>query len=212
MLIYKITNDINDRIYIGQTTLSLKERIYNYRKEYKHDKRHRPILDAMRKYGIEHFNFKIVGDNISSMEELDEKEKFYIKKYKSLCSENGYNIELGGNGRGKHSEETKRKISEAQKGKLNHMWSKTGKQNSTSHPIIELTTDKTYESANLASKDLNLNPSHVCSVARGERGSTGGYVFRYMNQTGKIIQPQSITRIRQKQIRDKVLPKYKKYI
>lgn len=56
-----------------------------------------------------------------------------------------------------------------------------------SQSIIELTTGKTYESANLASKDLNLHPAHVCGVARGERGSTGGYVFRYMDHTGKII-------------------------
>lgn len=127
MLIYKIINDINNRIYIGQTTLSLKERIYNYKKEFKHDTRHRPILDAMRKYGFEHFFFEIVEDNIQTQEDLDEKEKYYIQFYHSLCKENGYNIELGGNGRGKHSEETKKKISKAQKGELNHMWGKTGK-------------------------------------------------------------------------------------
>ncbi len=57
MLIYLIKNDINNKVYIGQTTLSLKERIHNYRREYKYNKRHRPILDAMRKYGIEHFSF-----------------------------------------------------------------------------------------------------------------------------------------------------------
>ncbi len=78
--------------------------------------------------------------------------------------------------------------------------------------MIELTTGKIYESANLACKDLNLSPSHVCAVARGERGNTGGYVFRYMNHTGEIIQPENIVKIRQKAIKDKVLPKYKRYI
>lgn len=212
MLIYKIVNDINNKIYIGQTTSSLKERISNYKKEYKYDKRHRPILDAMKKYGMEHFSFEIVEDNIQIKEELDIKEKYYIKYYHSLCKENGYNIELGGNGRGKHSEETKQKISESQKGKLNHMWGKTGNQNATSRPIIELTTGKKYESANLASKELKINPSHVCAVARGERGSTGGYVFRYIDHTGKIIQPKDITKIRKKDVRDKILLEYKKYI
>ena len=166
----------------------------------------------MRKYGIEHFQFEIVEDNIQTREELDEKEKYYIQYYHALCSQHGYNIELGGNGRGKHSKETKMKISAAQKGELNHMYGKTGKLNKTSQPIIELTTGKIYESANLACKDLQLSPSHVCAVARGERGSTGGYVFRYMNHTGNIIQPQKITKIRQKDIRDKVLPQYKQYI
>lgn len=80
----------------------------------------------MKKYGFEHFHFEILEDNIKTKEELDEKEKQYIKEYHSLCSENGYNIELGGNSAGKHSEETKKKIGESQKGEKNHMWGKTG--------------------------------------------------------------------------------------
>lgn len=212
MLIYKIINDINERVYIGQTTKTLAERICNYKKEYKYDKRHRPILDAMRKYGFEHFHFSIVEDNILTREELDEKEKQYIREFESLCSQKGYNIELGGNGRGKHSEETKRKISYAQLSNKNHMYGKVGQQNAMSNPIIELTTGNIYESANLASKDLNLHFSHVCSVARGERGSTGGHVFRYLDKNGNIIQPDKITKIKSPSVKQKVLPQYKKYI
>ena len=55
MIIYKITNLINNKIYIGLTTCSLKERWNNHRHCAKSDPRH--LYCSMRKYGIE--NFKI---------------------------------------------------------------------------------------------------------------------------------------------------------
>lgn len=55
MIIYKITNLINNKIYIGLTTCSLKERWNNHRHCVKSDPRH--LYCSMRKYGIE--NFKI---------------------------------------------------------------------------------------------------------------------------------------------------------
>ena len=157
MLIYKITNDINNKVYIGQTTQQLKDRIHNYKEDIKNPKRSRPIIDAMKAFGFDKFHFVILEDNIKDKQVLDEREIYYIKLYKSLITENGYNIELGGNSNGKHSEETKRKIGEAQKGELNHMYGKIGKLNATSKPILELTTDKQFESAMLASNYFNVN-------------------------------------------------------
>ena len=54
MLIYKITNNVNNKIYIGQTTKTLKERISNYEREVKYTKgrKERPISKAMKKYGL----------------------------------------------------------------------------------------------------------------------------------------------------------------
>lgn len=116
MLVYKIYNDINTKIYIGQTTLSLEERIQRYKKELKYRPNSRPIIRAMNKYGFNHIFFEIVKDNIQTRQELDTYERYYIKYYQSLITEKGYNVELGGSGNGKHSEETKQKISEAQRG------------------------------------------------------------------------------------------------
>ncbi len=210
MLIYKITNLINSKTYIGQTTTSLQERIYNYRKECKWSKNPRPVIFAMRKYGIENFTFEIVENDIPTKKLLDEKERYYINEvYKSLTTQGGYNVELGGNGIGKHSEETKRKISEAQCGELNHMFGKTGAANITSKKIIELTTGKVYGSASEGARELGLSFSHVCSVARGERGSTGGYVFRYLDEDNVPVKPVTIAKIKSLRIREKILPIYK---
>ena len=58
--IYKITNTINNKVYIGKTVASIEERW----KEHCHDyKRHRcekrPLYAAMRKYGVEHFQIEL---------------------------------------------------------------------------------------------------------------------------------------------------------
>ena len=213
MLIYKITNDINNRIYIGQTTRNLLERINSYKSEIKYQKQNpRPIIAAMQKYGIEHFHFVIIEDNIKSKEELDLKEQYYIQYYQSLCDQMGYNVELGGNSNGKHSEITKQKISQAQLGKKNHMYGKTGLLNVTSKQVIDLTTGIIYGSASEAGRQLNLNFVHICSVARGERGSTGGRVFRFCDINGNIEQPQQIAAIKKIKDRQAVLPEYQQYI
>ena len=210
MLIYKITNDINNKVYIGQTTRSLEERIYNYKTEIKFNPTCRPIISAMSKYGFEHFTFEILKDNIQSKEELDFLEREYIKQYQSLTTQNGYNVELGGNSVGKHSEETKRKISEAQLGEKNHMYGRKGSLNVTSKKIIELTTGKIYESAaSLAAEELGINFSHVCAVARGVRGSRKGYVFRYLDENNKPIQTSDFTQIKFKDVKEKILPEFK---
>lgn len=209
MLIYKITNNQNNKVYIGQTTRTLKERIHNYKNEVKWHPNSRPIIRAMVKYGFDCFKFEILKDNIQSKEELDILERYYIKKYQSLVSEQGYNVELGGNSVGKHSEETKKKISQSQLGEKNHMFGKKGSQNVTSKKIVELTTGKIYGSASLAAEDLNINFSHVCAVARGKRGSHKGYVFRYLDENNIPIQNSSFAQIKFKSIKEKILPEYK---
>lgn len=78
------------------------------------------LYKTMRKYGIENFKFEIIEE--CELDELDEKENCYIEKYNTYIhaeKSNGYNMTIGGEStRGyKHSEETKRKMSEARKGK-----------------------------------------------------------------------------------------------
>lgn len=209
MIIYKITNDINDKIYIGQTIFdNLNKRISSYKSEIQNPKCHRPIIEAIREYGIEHFSWEIIESGIENQEELDKKEIYYIQKFQSLTKDNGYNADIGGRGQGPRSEETKRKIGEAQKGELNHMYGKVGSQNAMSKRIIELTTGKIYESACEAAKDLNIGFSHVCATARGKRGSTGGFVFLYIDEDNNFIIPEKLTRIKNVELRNSLHEKY----
>ena len=90
--IYKIINDINTKIYIGQTTYSLEERW----KQHIADSSRYPykLYRAMNKYGIEHFSIQLIEECLDS--ELDQKEIYWIGRYNSY--EKGYNCTLGGNG------------------------------------------------------------------------------------------------------------------
>ena len=96
--IYKFTNKINEKIYIGQTN-NLQKR-YNGHKSVSFNKNssdyNLPFHCAIRKYGIENFNYEVLEeiDENESQEFVDEREIFFINEFKSLIDENGYNISL----------------------------------------------------------------------------------------------------------------------
>lgn len=93
MLIYKITNDINNKVYIGQTSKTLANRIMNHKSSMIAGQ-DTHLYRAMRKYGWEHFTFEIIHDNISSKSELNRLETYYIRKFDSVRC--GYNMTDGG--------------------------------------------------------------------------------------------------------------------
>ena len=77
MLVYKISNDINGKVYIGITEQTLETRWKGHLLSAQ-QKTNRHLYNAMNKYGIEHFNIEVIEDNITSKQELLEKEIFYI--------------------------------------------------------------------------------------------------------------------------------------
>jgi len=95
MIIYKATNKINNKIYIGQTCSSLKIRIGEHRRSSKLKKENSKFYNAIRKYGVDGFNFECI-EACASKEELNNKEIFYIKLFD--CYNSGYNSTLGGDG------------------------------------------------------------------------------------------------------------------
>lgn len=118
MIIYMAKNKINNKIYIGQTIKSLNSR-------FKSHLRGKTYFDnSLRKYGINNFEINII-DSASTIQELNQKEEFWIKKYNSIVP-NGYNILYGGkNSKGHHrSESTKYKLRIANLGKKHTKLSK----------------------------------------------------------------------------------------
>lgn len=119
MIIYKATNIINNKIYIGATKYTLEQRKKGHIKHANSKNKPKGYFQkAIIKYGEENFKWEVI-DNALTYEELMEKEKYWIKYYNSF-GENGYNMcEGGGNTSGyRFSEESKNKIRE--KAKINN--------------------------------------------------------------------------------------------
>lgn len=94
--IYKIVNDINDKIYVGKTSLTIEERFKQHKRDSAKEKiEKRPLYNAMKKYGIEHFHIELIEE--CNWKESDKREKYWIKYYDSY--KNGYNATLGGDGK-----------------------------------------------------------------------------------------------------------------
>ena len=90
-IIYKSTNLINNKIYIGYTTQQFKKRIqgHNYGKSY--------FSKALKKYGKDNFKWEIIESEIP-YELLGERETYYIKQFQSNICKCGYNLTKGGDG------------------------------------------------------------------------------------------------------------------
>lgn len=108
--IYKHTNKINGKCYIGQTkNIKSRWRVEGY-------KYCRKFYRAIIKYGWINFEHEILKE--CSSENVDYWESYYISFYDSI--KNGYNLESGGCVNKKVSEETKKLISEAGKGRVSY--------------------------------------------------------------------------------------------
>jgi group I intron endonuclease len=104
--IYLIENLVNGHKYVGQTRVKLKQRLQHH---YTESKRftERPLYRAMKKYGIGNFKVKILQK--CSIDELDEREKYWINFFNTFKDPQHYNCTEGGEG-GEISEDTKQRI------------------------------------------------------------------------------------------------------
>lgn len=105
MVIYKITNLINGKMYIGQTTETLEQRIEWHRNSMVSNV-NTHIYNAMRKYGWDNFKFEEIV-HTDDKDVLDELEMYYIQKYDTY--RNGYNMTPGGDSNPMFSEEVSKK-------------------------------------------------------------------------------------------------------
>ena len=100
--IYKITNMVNKKVYIGKTSSTIEERFREHIRTSKNkNAQGRPIYLAFRKYGIENFSIEEI-ECVETDEIASERESYWIRQYHSYVGfkdARGYNATLGGDGK-----------------------------------------------------------------------------------------------------------------
>lgn len=189
--IYCITNKINGRKYIGQT-IDYETRV---KKHFRYTNNEKSVLhNAIIKYGVENFSIDIIVSFTAINNEvrrklLDYLEMFYIKKYNTLCTQNGYNVTIGGGGmQGFHpSEESRNKMSESQKNSqlCRENFKKNRKDPSRSILLYTLKGDfyREYSSITNFLKEIGKRTEpiheHVFKAINNPTKSAYGYLWRY---------------------------------
>lgn len=167
--IYKITNKINGKVYIGQST-NTSERWLAHKEvitcDFRANSRHRPLYKDMMRYGLENFSFEVIEE--CSKEKLNEREIYWIKYYNSYFfnpNSNGYNLTIGG-------ETNKYACSEEEIQQIIDLW----REGKSIKEIIEITNRGRWAVLNhLKDKEPSYNPQesqrrqHVNQV-HGEKG------------------------------------------
>lgn len=112
--IYEVVNTANGKVYIGQTVNDIQVRFKQHVKDAERGCKFK-LHNAIRKYGSEAFTIELLT-TADNQDELNRLEQTYIDGLGGMTSR-GYNLRSGGSN-GKHSEESKRKMSEIAKGKV----------------------------------------------------------------------------------------------
>jgi group I intron endonuclease len=108
-LIYIIRNKINDKVYVGQTWTTTDKRWKSGYSKQPH------MNNAIKLYGKDNFYYEEIM-SCQTQEDADHFEKYFIQYYQSNDRELGYNLRIGGSN-GRHSIESRDRMSKAKKGK-----------------------------------------------------------------------------------------------
>lgn len=149
--IYKITNTINNKCYIGQSR-DIEARWTKHLSVYRCASTPEcELYRAFKKYDIEAFKFEVIEE--CQIEELNDREIYWIEYYDSFNS--GYNMTLGGEA-------------------CNGTNDKKVYQYTISGDFVA-----EYKSAHEAARALNIQFTNICKVCRGERKTAGGFGWSY---------------------------------
>lgn len=191
--VYKHVNKTNGKVYVGITCQKAKDR---WGKGGKYQTQH--FGNAINKYGWDGFDHIIIAEQLSK-EDACEMERLLIKAYDSANPQNGYNETLGGDGGGMygkhHTEDAKRKISEARKKngftdehRLHISESKQGTKHPSAKKVYQYTKDmkfiKEWSYMSKAAKELDICKTSISLCCLGQRPSAGGYIWSYKKQRG----------------------------
>ena len=178
--IYKITNIINGKCYIGKSESNIEKRL-NEHKVGRHSNEH--LQRAIQKYGIENFTFEVLEE--CSKELCGERERFWISKYKSYDSQYGYNKTYGDEYRYgvQFNEETRIKLSQSMTGRKDSEYTKNLKRlgrlgkkqseesklkNSIAHRKENL-SEETLEKQSNAHKRENLSKETLDAMSKSQK-------------------------------------------
>ena len=94
--IYQIVNDINEKVYVGKTELTIEKRWKQHLRDSKKENiKNRPLYKAINKYGEEHFYISILEE--CNTKDLSEREIYWVDKLEAFTK--GYNATQGGDGK-----------------------------------------------------------------------------------------------------------------
>ena len=168
--IYKIYNDVNDLVYIGQTTQTIKERWHGHKSSAIDKSKMTPLYKAMRYHGREKFHIEqiecVVAEHMEDLvHKLNKLEIYYITKYNSLVGHCGYNVEEGGI-YASPPESIKRKVCKYD---------------------IYLHLLESYNSITEAAKKNNTDVKHIIRACKGKRHMCAGFIWAYENEKPKQL-------------------------
>jgi group I intron endonuclease len=184
--IYKITNKINGKNYIGFD--SQWPRRKNQHKHYLKSRKSKIYL-AFNKYGWENFVWEVIYQSKDGKHCLNVMESYFINEYNSYL--NGYNETLGGDGTlgWIPSEEYRKKKSKEQKGEKGFWYGKSIPQETKKKISNTLAKEHRLEyngkiimvhNLKQFCIDNNLNRSHLYAVLRGKRKQHKGWKLKFL--------------------------------
>ncbi len=183
--VYKVTNTENGKSYIGITSRSTEERWKEHLSRAKNGLRNSRIYAAIRKYGVEKFEVTTI-DQVDCEDSVRELEKKYIQKFDSY--KNGYNCNFGGHGFLTFPDDIRKKISEAQKGKV------ISKETKKKMSVAKLGDSRCAEHFGEHTKKGVENPKSKYFLVSGPNGIEVGKGFRAFCRENNLIQSHLYTR------------------
>ena len=180
--VYKITNLINNKCYIGSSN-DVERRFRQHKECAYNEKDHHynyPLMKAFREYGINNFNFEVIYNASDSLDMIN-KERYYIENFNSIVPF-GYNQTL-------HTDSPTldptiaKKMSDTKREK----YGKRVCEINQNHEIIN-----TYNSLAEAADKTGLNRFKISCVCNGSRHTTGNKIFRFLDDNDNIIEPEYI--------------------
>lgn len=193
-VIYLITNNINNKKYVGQTTRGFINRYNEYKLQAKCCNPY--VLKSIKKYGIENFNFKII-DTAQTLHELNYKEIKYISTYNTTNRNLGYNIEFGGTNSNSNEETIQLLHSQRKNIKQSDEWIKK-RVEKIAKPVVKLDLNnnvlETHPSLAEAGKNNSNKFSHqkILRLCNGRAKQSSDYIWCYYEDYINNVIPQYI--------------------